>query len=141
MEQHLHELVGLAAPTTERPVPGPPRNRLADPRLRAILGEIEKNFSERGFNELVLSQKYGISVRYIQKLLKTTGTSFTQYITRLRLEAVRAGLVDPRHDQRTIAELAFGAGFRDVSHFNRLFRSHFGETPTLVRGKRSSVQA
>jgi AraC-like DNA-binding protein len=30
---------------------------------------------------------------------------------------------------RTIAEIAFAAGFRDISHFNRLFKRKNGASP------------
>jgi AraC-like DNA-binding protein len=32
-----------------------------------------------------------------------------------------------------IIDIAFASGFRDVSHFNRVFRRRFGETPSGVR--------
>jgi len=138
IERHLHELIRFAAPAASVVIASASKKGLADLRRRAILDEITANFSEPDFSELALSQKHEMSVRYIQKLLKTTGASFTQHMTRLRLEAVHAALVDPHNDQRTVAELAFGAGFKDLSHFNRLFRSYFGETPTLARRRRNA---
>jgi AraC-like DNA-binding protein len=32
-----------------------------------------------------------------------------------------------------IVDIAFAVGFGDVSHFNRMFRRYFGETPSGVR--------
>jgi AraC-like DNA-binding protein len=32
-----------------------------------------------------------------------------------------------------IIDIAFTAGFGDVSHFNRMFRRRYGETPSDVR--------
>jgi hypothetical protein len=32
-----------------------------------------------------------------------------------------------------IIDIAFAVGFGDVSHFNRMFRRRFGETPSGVR--------
>jgi AraC-like DNA-binding protein len=34
---------------------------------------------------------------------------------------------------RTISDIAFEAGFSDLSHFNRSFRRRFGESPSDVR--------
>jgi AraC-like DNA-binding protein len=32
-----------------------------------------------------------------------------------------------------ICDIALQAGFSDISHFNRLFRARFGDTPSGVR--------
>jgi AraC-like DNA-binding protein len=37
------------------------------------------------------------------------------------------------HDELTISEIAYRAGFNDLSTFNREFRRHFGATPSDVR--------
>jgi len=42
-------------------------------------------------------------------------------------------LTDPRHPHLAIIDIAFVVGFGDVSHFNRMFRGRFGETPSGVR--------
>jgi len=45
-------------------------------------------------------------------------------------------LLDPRMAERPVSAVAYAAGFNDLSHFNRLFRSHFGMTPS---GRRPPV--
>jgi AraC-like DNA-binding protein len=42
-------------------------------------------------------------------------------------------LTDPHHLHLAIIDIAFAVGFGDVSHFNRMFRRYFGETPSGVR--------
>jgi transcriptional regulator GlxA family with amidase domain len=63
-----------------------------------------------------------------------SGRSFREELTRLRLDACRAALADPYRSGETIAEIAFSAGFNDLSQFNRHFRSAFGATPSQARG-------
>jgi AraC-like DNA-binding protein len=43
--------------------------------------------------------------------------------------------------RRRNADIAMEAGFSDVSHFNRLFRARFGDTPSGVRRLGSSSSA
>jgi AraC-like DNA-binding protein len=42
-------------------------------------------------------------------------------------------LLDHAHRRATIAEIAFAAGFRDISHFNRLFKRCNGLAPREFR--------
>ncbi len=44
-----------------------------------------------------------------------------------------AMLADRRCAGLRVAEIAFAAGFSDISHFNRSFRRRFGLTPTAAR--------
>jgi AraC-like DNA-binding protein len=76
-----------------------------------------------------------ISVRYLHKLMIQSGRSFREELTRLRLEACRAVLADPFRQGETIAEIAFSAGFNDLSQFNRHFRAAFGVTPSRARNQ------
>jgi AraC-like DNA-binding protein len=74
-----------------------------------------------------------ISTRYLQRLLKTSGTSFTAHVVELRLKHAFTLLTAPDSSDVRICDIALQAGFSDISHFNRLFRSRFGDTPTGVR--------
>jgi transcriptional regulator GlxA family with amidase domain len=42
-------------------------------------------------------------------------------------------LLDHTCRNQTIAEIAFAAGFRDISHFNRLFKRSNGAAPREFR--------
>ncbi len=75
-----------------------------------------------------------VSSRYLQQLLEVSGTSFTARVTELRLQKAFAALAGPMGRKRRISDIAMDAGFSDISHFNRLFRARFGETPSGVRG-------
>jgi AraC-like DNA-binding protein len=70
----------------------------------------------------------------VQKLLdEGTGKSFTEHLAGRRLERAFEMLTDPHRRHLAIIDIAFGVGFGDVSHFNRMFRRRFGETPSGVR--------
>jgi AraC-like DNA-binding protein len=76
-----------------------------------------------------------ISPRYLQRLMETSGTSFTRYVNGLRLE--RAFVLLTTRCEIRVSDVALEVGFSDISHFNRLFRSRFSGTPSGVRAQAS----
>jgi AraC-like DNA-binding protein len=56
-------------------------------------------------------------------------------VNELRLQRAFALLTEARDGERRISDVALKVGFSDISHFNRLFRSRFGDTPRGVRGQ------
>jgi AraC-like DNA-binding protein len=61
---------------------------------------------------------------------KATGMTFTDYLSRVRVEKVKNLMLNPH---RRVSEAAFKAGFQSLSQFNRVFRRIAGETPTAYR--------
>jgi AraC-like DNA-binding protein len=108
-------------------------------RLRAILDHIASHFSDPDLSLTKVARRLGISPRYLQRLLETSGTSFTAHITELRLKHVFALLTAQAKSDVRICDVALQAGFSDISHFNRLFRSRFGDTPKGVRANQQTV--
>jgi AraC-like DNA-binding protein len=76
-----------------------------------------------------------ISTRYLHKLFAGEHRSVSQYVRGLRLERCRRDLLDPRLADRSVAAIAFGWGFGDLSGFNRAFKATFGATPRQVRAR------
>ncbi len=99
---------------------------------------LRRHFGNPGLSPALVAQELGISVRYLNKLLAPGGSSFRQRLVGIRLEACRIALADPSQSDLTIAEIAFGAGFNDLSQFNRQFRLAFGVTPSILRSARLS---
>jgi AraC-like DNA-binding protein len=79
-----------------------------------------------------------ISPRYLHKLFAAEHRSVSQYVRGLRLERCRRDLLDPRLADQSIASIAFGWGFGDLSGFNRAFRAAFGITPRELRAPPSA---
>jgi AraC-like DNA-binding protein len=63
---------------------------------------------------------------------KSTGLTFTAYLARVRIEAVKRILHDVN---KRISEAAFAAGFQSLSQFNRIFRRLAGEAPSRYRNR------
>ena len=83
-----------------------------------------------------MAQRQGISPRYLQRLLESSGATFTARVTELRLQRAHALLTEAPDGAGRIIDVALQAGFSDISQFNRLFRVRFGDTPSAVRAER-----
>jgi transcriptional regulator GlxA family with amidase domain len=66
-------------------------------------------------------------------LLEETTRTFYEHLLERRLIESRQLLTDPASAALKVADIALRAGFADRSHFHRVFRKRFGDTPTGVR--------
>jgi AraC-like DNA-binding protein len=130
---HLLDLIAAALGPTAEAAETIANRGMKAARLRAILAEVARRFSDPGFDLDNIASALGLSRRYIQELLEETGKSFTEHLAERRLERAAAMLSDRRRQHLAIIDIAFAVGFGDVSHFNRVFRRRFGETPSRVR--------
>jgi AraC-like DNA-binding protein len=73
----------------------------------------------------------------VQRLFEADGTTFSEFVTRLRLSRAHRILCEPASNQAAIATIAYDVGFGDLSYFNRRFRRQYGLTPREVRGDRA----
>jgi AraC-like DNA-binding protein len=131
--EHLLDLTAAALGPTAEASEIIAERGLKAARLRAVLSRIARRFSDPGFDLDSIAGELGLSRRYIQRLLEETGKSFTDHLVERRLDRSYAMLTDRRYLHLRIIDIAFAAGFSDVSHFNRIFRRRFGDTPSGVR--------
>lgn len=102
-------------------------------RLRAILNDIAAHLEDPSLNAAAVGARLGVSARYVQQLFDSVGHSFSDHVRDLRLDLARRMLADPRYAHLRIIDICAMAGFNDLSHFNRRFRTRFGETPGEAR--------
>lgn len=126
---HIVDLIshatGVLAEAPSTPMKGPVI-------LSMMLDHIDRHSGDPGLSAATLAQKFHCSVRYVHKLFSNTGCSVAEHVNHRRIIACTHDLLDPRQN-RTIAEIAFAAGFQDVSHFNRLFKRSNSATPREFR--------
>jgi AraC-like DNA-binding protein len=135
VRRHIIDLVVLAA-TPHRPVGESSASAVVAARRATVLDHITSSFQDHELSLETVARDLRISPRYLQRLMETSGTSFTARVNELRLQRAFTLLTEAGHGERWISDIALEAGFSDISHFNRLFRSRFGDTPRGVRDQR-----
>ena len=130
--RHLIELVGLLVGT---PSGNADRLHSGDPLaagLDLIKADILRNLEKPGLSIDAIARTHGLSVRQAQRLFARTGTTFSEFVLEQRLVRARGLLTAPNAPGR-ISEVAYAAGFNDLSYFNRSFRRRFGVAPSDMR--------
>ena len=129
----LYDLVrGLFGATNSAPV-SPHNDRLFQRLCRIIKG----HFTDPDIGPAELAAEVGISLRYLQKLFTSRGTTCSEYIQTLRLGyayTLLARRAEIQGDQ-SITEIAWASGYRDVSYFHRVFRRRFGHSPGALHAR------
>jgi AraC-like DNA-binding protein len=99
-------------------------------RISAVLRYIEEN-AER---DLDLNALAGLACmskyHFLRVFRRATGMTPYKFVTNLRMRRAAVALATTR---APVAEIAFGAGFGDLSTFNHRFRETFGAAPSHFR--------
>jgi len=130
---HVHDLVALAVGECA-PLGESSASAVVAARHSAVLDHISAHFQDPGLCLEIVARCQGISPRYLQHLMTSSGSSFTGCVNELRLQRAFKLLTEPHTSTQRICDIALEVGFSDVSHFNRLFRARFGDSPRGVRG-------
>jgi AraC-like DNA-binding protein len=134
---HIHDLVALAL--GEGAALGETgASAVVAARHSAVLDDIAAHFHDPGLSIQIVARRQGISPRYLQRLMTSSGSSFTGHVNELRLQRALELLTASKAGPQRISDIALEVGFSDVSHFNRLFRARFGDSPRGVRCAGSS---
>lgn len=133
MGQHLVDLVTLALGS--RPDDGELARQRGQMQARLALmkADIAVELVQGDLGIEALARRYGLSARQAQRLFEQDGTTFTEFLLEQRLLLARKMLADPANAWRKINDVAYSAGFADISYFNRSFRRRFGRTPSDFR--------
>ncbi len=95
-------------------------------RVRAVARELTETF----YDEWTLDRaavRAGLSRRRFSELFRThTGATFLETLTALRLNHAARLL---RAGGHSVTGVAFSCGYRDLSHFYRVFRRRYGRPP------------
>jgi AraC-like DNA-binding protein len=129
---HVYDLLALVIGASREGAEIAAHRTLRAARLQAIKAALAQ---DRDLSIHEIAHRQAVSPRYVQKLFEEQGTTFTEFVLSLRLEAARAMLVSPRYAGWTITSISQEAGFGDLSHFNRRFKARYALTPSEIRAQ------
>jgi AraC-like DNA-binding protein len=105
-------------------------------RAQAFREHIDAYLGDPRLRPADVATRFGVSERYVRAVLGSGGESFTAHLLRRRLERCAALLADPASNARTITDIAFHAGFGNLTHFGRAFKARYAATPRDYRRAR-----
>jgi AraC-like DNA-binding protein len=129
--RHICDLVSLLVGADGEAADEARERGVASANLASIKADISRDVATASIG--TLAGCYGVTNRYIQKLLERDGQTFSAYRLELQVTRAFAMLRDPTCSHMTIAAIALDCGFSDTSYFNRVFKRRFGDTPSGVR--------
>lgn len=100
-------------------------------RYAYVCSTIERHVAEPELTIDRLAAQVNMSRRQLQRDFSDNGTSFTRFLSerRVKLTADHLRRAARRDERPAISEIAYRVGFSDLSHFNRVFRGHYGMSP------------
>jgi AraC family transcriptional regulator, positive regulator of tynA and feaB len=100
--------------------------------LSMMMEHIDRHVPDHELSAALLARTFRCSERYVHKLFSTTGRTVGEHINDRRIQLCTRNLLNSARG-KTIAEIAYAAGFRDISYFNRLFKRSHGMAPREFR--------
>lgn len=133
--RHIYDLVSIVL---DDHVPGgAARNEcsVAAVRLKLIRKDILERLADASLQIEDVALRQRVTVRYVQRLFESEGTTFSDFLRTARLDLAFRLLQERGVVADTIASIAYDTGFSDISVFNRAFRRRFDATPSEIRAK------
>ncbi|MBD3919870.1 helix-turn-helix domain-containing protein [Paenibacillus sp. PR3] len=95
--------------------------------IRLAMNRLETEYANEDFSLGVLAESLGITPNYLSALFTSkTGISFTQHLTRIRMEHAKRLL---KETKLKIYQICKEVGYSDQSYFSRIFKSLEGMSP------------
>jgi len=105
--------------------------------LNGVRTAIEAHLADEDFTVDHLAEAVGLSrVHLYRRLQELIGASPSALIRSTRVERAAQLLAQ---EAGSVAEVAYGVGFKSVSHFSRVFREHHGHPPSAHPAESAST--
>ena len=106
-------------------------NRSLTPLYARVTDYIDRNLEDENLSPLSISHAMGISPRYLHYLFSQNNKTVAKWIKERRLKHVHKELCS--NPKARVTDVAFRWGFKDASHFSRIYKETFGLTPRETR--------
>ena len=103
-------------------------------RLR-IIHHIERHLGDCELSPKSIAAMLATSSRYVHSIFTRGDETVSRYILRRRLEESARVLASSSHRSLSVSAIAFDYGFASCTNFGKVFREHFGMTPTEYRNE------
>ena len=112
-----------------------PRTKIKrhQPSIEDAMEIIDSELSNHELSPLFLARKMKISKSYLYFMFRSAGISVNKMIIERRLEKCRNDLKNFNLRKTSVTDIAFNAGFRDLSHFCHRFKARYGTSPGKYR--------
>ncbi|MGQ2924252.1 MAG: helix-turn-helix domain-containing protein [Hydrogenophaga sp.] len=70
-----------------------------------------------------------ISSDHLSRVFRSEPIPLSRWIWKMRLDAIRRDLANPRLREQSVSDIAFSWGFNNAAHFSRSFRDEYQMTP------------
>jgi AraC-like DNA-binding protein len=131
LREHVLDLFALSAGQMSKQ--SPCLSGYREMTLRRVKRFIAAHMSDHELNALRIAEATGLSIRYLNNLFNHEHTSLMRYLTRERLEACRCCLLNEKYKGVPISTIAVHHGFKNMSHFSRVFKQIYGVSPRDFR--------
>ena len=101
-------------------------------RLR-IIHHIERHLGDCELSPQSIAAMLATSSRYVHSIFTRGDETVSRYILRRRLEESARLLASSSHRSLSVSAIAFDYGFASCTNFGKVFREHYGMTPTEYR--------
>jgi AraC-like DNA-binding protein len=86
-----------------------------------------------------LAKHFNFSLRYLYNLFENEALSVAGYIKEARLTRAKNKILATMGTHKTISEIAYSVGFNNMSHFCKVFKSRFNQTPMEMKNHQACV--
>ena len=103
-----------------------------------VIEFIQENFNNPDLGLVMVADHFDISIRTLSRNFKeTTEMGFKEYVINFRIAKSKQLLLTT---DKPIVEIASDVGYRDVSHFVKMFRGFCGITPMHFRQEKREIR-